>query len=157
VTDVHSPGQRSRNMAAIRSTNTKPELQLRSALFLLGYRYRLHGDLPGRPDIVLPRYGTVIFVHGCFWHMHNCRYGRVAPRTRSHFWSVKREANKARDARQRRALRRSGWRVLTVWECKMRDPNGAALVAAQIDRALRSGSAGATPLRRRQPLAGRTG
>lgn len=83
MTDVHTREQRSRNMAAIRSVNTKPEMRVRSLLHSLGYRFRLHRkDLPGKPDIVLPKYRTVIFVHGCFWHCHNCSYGRVVPRTR---------------------------------------------------------------------------
>ena len=119
--DVHSPATRSRNMAAIRSANTKPELRVRSALHALGFRFRLHRkDLPGRPDIVLPKYRTVIFVHGCFWHCHRCKYGSVVPATRAEFWAAKRAGNVARDRRNAAALRRLGWRVIVLWECKLR-------------------------------------
>jgi DNA mismatch endonuclease, patch repair protein len=119
--DVHSRATRSRNMAAIRSTNTKPEIRVRSALHALGYRFRLHRkDLPGRPDIVLPRLRTVIFVHGCFWHCHRCKYGSVVPATRADFWASKRAGNVARDRRNRAALRRAGWRVIVLWECEVR-------------------------------------
>jgi len=119
--DVHNPATRSRNMAAIRSANTKPEMRVRSALHALGYRFRLHRkDLPGRPDIVLPRLRTVIFVHGCFWHCHRCKYGSVVPATRADFWAAKRAGNVARDRRNRTALRKEGWRVCVLWECEVR-------------------------------------
>ena len=86
MADVHTPEQRSRNMAAIRGGDTKPEMRVRALLHALGYRFRLHRkDLPGKPDIVLPKYRTVIFVHGCFWHCHDCRYGSVVPSTRADF------------------------------------------------------------------------
>jgi len=129
--DVHTRQQRSRNMAAIRSSNTKPEVRVRSALHALGFRFRLHRkDLPGRPDIVLPKYSTVIFVHGCFWHCHRCRYGSVVPTTRAEFWAAKRQGNVARDRRNARALHRLGWRVLVVWECEVRnDAQAEARVA----------------------------
>lgn len=108
-------------MAAIRSANTKPEVRVRAALHALGYRFRLHRkDLPGRPDIVLPKYRTAIFVHGCFWHCHRCRYGSVVPATRADFWAAKRGGNVARDRRNAAALRKLGWRVLTLWECEVR-------------------------------------
>jgi DNA mismatch endonuclease (patch repair protein) len=126
MTDVHSAAARSRNMAAIRSTNTKPEMRVRSALHALGYRFRLHRkDLPGRPDIVLPRLRTVIFVHGCFWHCHRCQYGSVVPATRADFWAAKRAGNVARDRRNRAALRRAGWRVCVLWECEVRTAESA--------------------------------
>lgn len=119
MTDVHTREQRSRNMAAIRSVNTKPEMRVRSLLHSLGYRFRLHRkDLPGKPDIVLPKYRTVIFVHGCFWHCHNCSYGRVVPRTRAEFWATKRRGNVERDSRTSRELERAGWKVFIVWECQ---------------------------------------
>lgn len=119
MTDVHTPEQRSRNMAAIRGRNTKPEMRVRSLLHSLGYRYRLHRiDLPGKPDIVLPKYRTVIFVHGCFWHSHDCRWGLVIPITRSEFWKEKRQGTKERDARNILALEKLGWRVLVIWECQ---------------------------------------
>jgi DNA mismatch endonuclease (patch repair protein) len=89
----------------------------------MGYRYALHRkDLPGRPDVVLTRHQKIIFVHGCYWHMHNCRYGRVVPATRTEFWQTKRQGNVARDKRNLRKLRKSGWKVLVVWECQTRDP-----------------------------------
>ena len=123
MTDVHTPEQRSRNMAAIRGKDTKPEIIVRTALHALGYRFRLHRrDLPGTPDIVLPKYRTVIFVHGCFWHSHDCRYGRVTPATRSEFWSEKRAGTVARDQRKVMALKEQGWQVLTIWECETREP-----------------------------------
>ncbi|MFM7059080.1 MAG: very short patch repair endonuclease [Planctomycetota bacterium] len=123
MTDVHSPSQRSRNMARIRSKDTRPEIAVRRLVHRLGYRFRLHQtDLPGRPDLVLKRHGRVIFVHGCFWHCHNCRYGAVTPATNSEFWEAKRAANVARDRRNRRRLKDLGWNVLVVWECGTRDP-----------------------------------
>jgi DNA mismatch endonuclease (patch repair protein) len=107
-------------MAAIKGSNTKPELAVRSALHRAGLRFRLHRkDLPGRPDIVLPKYKTVIFVHGCFWHRHGCA-NSVMPKTRREFWEEKLEGNRRRDSRQQRALRSAGWRVLVVWECAVR-------------------------------------
>jgi DNA mismatch endonuclease, patch repair protein len=123
MTDVHTPEQRSRNMAAIRGKDTKPEIIVRTALHALGYRFRLHRkDLPGTPDIVLPKYKTAIFVHGCFWHSHDCRYGRVTPVTRSEFWSEKRAGTVARDQRKNQTLKEQGWQVLTIWECETREP-----------------------------------
>jgi DNA mismatch endonuclease (patch repair protein) len=122
MADVHTKEQRSRNMAAIRHRDTKPELIVRRIVHRLGYRFRLHRrDLPGRPDLVLSRHHAVIFVHGCFWHQHSCRYGRVAPATRAEFWKTKRDDNVARDTRNIRALRTMGWRVLVIWECWTRD------------------------------------
>jgi DNA mismatch endonuclease (patch repair protein) len=121
MTDVLTNEQRSRNMAAIRGKNTKPEMRVRSILHSLGYRFRLHRkDLPGKPDIVLPKYRTAVFVHGCFWHCHDCRYGRVAPATRPDFWEGKRRGNVERDERANRELEKIGWRVVTVWECETR-------------------------------------
>jgi len=129
MTDVHTAEQRSRNMAAIRGKNTKPEIRVRSVLHALGYRFRLHRkDLPGKPDIVLSGIHTVIFVHGCFWHSHDCRYGRVIPATRSEFWREKRGRTVERDLRKARALDELGWRVLTVWECETRDIDGLSQV-----------------------------
>lgn len=107
-------------MSKIRGKNTKPEKILRSALFSLGYRFRLHRkDLPGKPDIVLPKYKTVIFVHGCFWHYHaDCREGRV-PSTNSKFWKEKLEKNVNRDKQHNEKLSAAGWKVITVWECEV--------------------------------------
>ena len=105
-------------MAAIKGKNTKPEMAVRLLLDTLRVKYELHrSDLAGKPDIVLARRKRIIFVHGCFWHVHNCRYGRVKPSTNSSFWSDKRNKNRQRDARNKYALRKDGWKVLTVWEC----------------------------------------
>jgi DNA mismatch endonuclease (patch repair protein) len=110
-------------MAAIRGKDTKPEITVRSVLDALKVKYDLHrSDLPGKPDIILARRKKIIFVHGCFWHVHNCRYGRVEPVSNASFWSEKRGKTKQRDRRQRAALRKSGWRLLTVWECWTKQP-----------------------------------
>ena len=123
MTDVHSPEVRSRNMAAIRGKDTKPELIVRRELHADGFRYKLHDrSLPGKPDLVFPKYRAVVFVHGCFWHMHRCRYGRVKPKTNAEFWQEKREGNVARDRRNLKALRADGWQVLVIWECWVREP-----------------------------------
>lgn len=113
---------RSRNMATIRGKNTGPELAVRRILHAMGLRFRVHRkDLPGRPDIVLPRQSTVVFVHGCFWHRHEgCRYTST-PKTRLEFRQGKFDENLARDRRNRIALEEMGWRVLVVWECELRD------------------------------------
>jgi DNA mismatch endonuclease (patch repair protein) len=104
-------------MAAVRARDTKPERAVRAALFLAGYRYRLHRrDLPGSPDIVLPRYRTAVFVHGCFWHGHNCHRGR-RPTSNVEFWNTKLDRNRARDHANRIALETAGWTVVTIWEC----------------------------------------
>jgi len=122
MADVHSPEARSRNMAAIRSRNTKPEIAVRKIAHALGYRFRLSSRLPGRPDLVLPRYRKVIFVHGCFWHMHDCRHGRVKPATRPEFWLKKLQQNVERDNRVQKLLAAVGWRSLVIWECWLADP-----------------------------------
>jgi len=109
-------------MSRIRGKDTDPERKVRSIVHQLGFRFRLHvKDLPGSPDIVLPRLRKVIFVHGCFWHMHNCKYGRVTPATNSDFWKLKREGNRMRDLKTRRMLQKAGWKVVVVWECELRD------------------------------------
>jgi DNA mismatch endonuclease, patch repair protein len=124
MVDVHTKEQRSRNMSAIRGKNTKPEICVRSLLHSMGYRFRLHRkDIPGKPDIVLPGYNAVVFVHGCFWHCHECRFGAVRPATRSGFWAEKRQSNVARDLRNKLALEALGWRVMVVWECQTKDLN----------------------------------
>jgi DNA mismatch endonuclease (patch repair protein) len=110
-------------MSAIRGAHTKPEMIVRSLAHRLGYRFRLHRrDLPGKPDLVFPAQRKVIFVHGCFWHMHDCRYGSVTPATNAEFWQNKRMSNVERDARHLKSLRQDGWRVLIVWECETREP-----------------------------------
>lgn len=121
--DKVSPDQRSRNMAAVRGRDTGPEVAVRRMIHWLGLRFRLHrSDLPGRPDIVLPRHRSVVLVHGCFWHGHSCTRGKV-PTSNTAFWLPKLERNKQRDAEQVRALRKLGWRVLVVWECETKRPD----------------------------------
>ena len=138
MADVLTPEQRSRCMAAIRSRDTTPELRVRRALHVLGYRYRLHrSDLPGKPDIVLSRFRTVIFIHGCFWHMHDCKIGRPKPATNASFWEEKRCRNAVRDTQNVQALRREGWRVFTVWECQTRSAELLARAVTIIDKRLR--------------------
>ena len=120
--DVLTKEQRSRNMAAIKGKNTAPELLVRSIIHRMGFRFGLHRrDLSGKPDIVLTSRKKLIFVHGCFWHIHNCRYGRVVPATNAEFWHAKRQSNVQRDKRNRKHLRDSGWEVLTIWECWTKD------------------------------------
>jgi len=107
-------------MAAIRGKDTKPEMVVRRAIHAVGLRYRLHhSELLGRPDIVLPRLRTVVFVHGCFWHAHACRGARL-PMTRREWWRRKLEANVTRDARTRQFLRAAGWHVEVIWECELK-------------------------------------
>ncbi len=114
--------QRSRNMSAIKSKNTKPEIAVRKLLHSMGYRFRLHRkDLPGSPDIVLPKYKTVIFVHGCFWHRHeNCKYAST-PKTRQEFWEAKFRENINRDKLNQENLSSKGWKIIIVWECEIKD------------------------------------
>ena len=110
-------------MPHLRRWTTRPEITVRSLLDAMRVRYQVHrSDLYGKPDIVLPRRKKVIFVDGCYWHVHRCRYGRVKPATNSRFWWDKREQTRRRDKRNRRALRKTGWEVLVVWECGIRRP-----------------------------------
>lgn len=121
MADVHSKKVRSYNMSRIKAKDTKPEMLVRSFLHRNGFRYSLHNKtLPGKPDIVLKKYKTVIFVHGCFWHGHkNCKYF-VVPKTRTKWWTNKINRNKANDEKAVKALRKDGWKVITVWECKLK-------------------------------------
>ena len=120
MADRLTQDQRRLNMSRVRAKNTRPELAVRRLLHSAGFRYRLHRlDLPGRPDVALPRYRAAVFVHGCFWHGHNCSLFRV-PATRTEFWSAKIEANRRRDASAVTALAEAGWRSLWVWECALR-------------------------------------
>lgn len=129
MADVHTPEQRSFNMSRIRSRNTRPEMLVRSLVHSMGYRYRLHRkDLPGKPDLVFPSRKKIIFVHGCFFHMHACRYGNVTPKTNADFWQKKRLSNVERDRRSIAALEEAGWKVLTVWECETKDTERMAAV-----------------------------
>ncbi|PVD53596.1 very short patch repair endonuclease [Terrimonas sp.] len=120
MADVHSKAVRSYNMSKIRSKNTRPELVVRKYLFAQGFRYRLHSKtLPGKPDIVLPKYRTAIFVHGCFWHGHEgCKY-YVVPKTRTEWWLNKIGRNKQLDAENENKLRKSKWKVITIYECEL--------------------------------------
>ncbi|MBE70086.1 MAG: very short patch repair endonuclease [Thalassospira sp.] len=118
--DIVSPATRSRMMSGIRSKNTKPEQVIRSALHREGFRFRLHRkDLPGHPDLVLPRYKAIVFVHGCFWHGHDCHLFRL-PSSRQEFWNEKIGKNRARDQEQHAALLEAGWRIATIWECALK-------------------------------------
>lgn len=120
MVDVVDSAIRSRMMSGIRGRNTKPEILIRSLLHRRGFRFRLHvRELPGRPDIVLPRYHAVVFVHGCFWHGHDCPLFRW-PKTRPDFWREKIGRNRVNDTRVREALQASGWRIGIVWECALR-------------------------------------
>lgn len=142
MVDTVSATERSRIMAAVKSRDTKPELLVRRLVHGLGYRFRLdRRDLPGRPDIVLPGLHKIINVHGCFWHKHSCRHGRILPASNVEYWSWKRLRNAARDRLNLMELYRSGWRVLIVWECQTRD---VGKLTARIRRFL-----SATPRRRR--------
>lgn len=119
MTDTITPEQRSQLMARVRDRDTKPEMIVRRLVHGNGFRYRLHvRDLPGCPDLVLPRHGKVIFVHGCFWHQHRCKRGNRQPKSNADYWNAKLERNRKRDAKHRRELRKLGWQVLIVWECE---------------------------------------
>lgn len=121
MADVHDIKTRSYNMSRIRATNTKPELLVRKFLHAQGFRYKLHDKtLPGKPDLVLPKYKTVIFIHGCFWHGHtNCRYF-VIPKTRTDWWLNKINANSSNDVKAVKALKKDGWKIITIWECDLK-------------------------------------
>ncbi len=119
--DVHSRAVRSKNMAAIRGKDTRPEVVVRKYLFSQGFRYRKNDSgLPGKPDIVLPKYHTVIFVNGCFWHHHDCRYF-VWPKNNAEFWKEKISRNVERDNANVEKLIESGWHVIIIWECKLKN------------------------------------
>jgi DNA mismatch endonuclease (patch repair protein) len=120
VADIVDAATRSRMMGSIRGKNTQPEILVRRMLHARGFRFRLHDrKLPGTPDLVLPRYRAVVFVSGCFWHGHDCRFFRM-PATRPDFWRAKIERNRTNDERARNALLEAGWRCATVWECALR-------------------------------------
>lgn len=126
-TDVFSRSKRSEIMRAVKGRDTAPEIGLRKALFAKGFRYRLNDKrLPGSPDIVLPKHNAVIFVHGCFWHGHDCARGSRRPKTNAAYWREKIARNRERDRRAIAALRRLGWRVKISWECDLQDVTGAA-------------------------------
>ena len=121
MADVHDKATRSYNMSRIRSRNTKPEMLVRKFLHAKGFRYRLHDkNLPGKPDIVLPKYKTFIFIHGCFWHGHkDCKYF-IVPKTRTEWWLNKINSNVANDTKAGRALKKDGWKIISLWECNLK-------------------------------------
>jgi len=120
MADFMTPSERSQRMSRIKGKDTRPELLVRKALHAKGFRFRVNvANLPGRPDIVMRKYATVVLVHGCYWHAHNCQNGRI-PSTNPLFWKEKFLSNRRRDARNARKLRQLGWRVCVVWECQLR-------------------------------------
>lgn len=141
--DVFTPAKRSEIMSRVRSKNTKPELFVRSLLHAMGYRFRLHRkDLPGSPDVVLPKHRTAVFVHGCFWHQHpGCRKATI-PKNNSAFWEAKLTRNRERDLEARRKLEELGWNVVVLWECEVK--KAAATDAEHLRTALRDGISGGT-------------
>ena len=128
MADVHAPAQRSFNMSRIRGRDTKPEVLLRSLLHRAGLRFRKNvRSLPGKPDIVLPKYRAIVNVHGCYWHRHTgCRF-TTTPATRTSFWLKKFRGTVERDRKAEEVLRQRGWRVFTVWECELRENPAAAM------------------------------
>ena len=125
MADVHTKEIRSYNMSRIKGKNTKPEMLVRKFLYANGFRYKLHDkSLPGKPDIVLPKYKTVIFVNGCFWHGHtNCKYF-VVPKTRTEWWLNKINGNIANDAKAAKALKKEAWKIINLWECNLKGVKG---------------------------------
>ena len=120
MSDVLTPEQRSYNMSRIRGRDTKPEMVVRRLVHGLGFRYRLHvSALPGKPDLVFPSRHKIIFVHGCYWHRHKCRFGRVVPSTNKEFWLNKFNRNIECDRRAMKLLKKKGWDVLVIWECQV--------------------------------------
>ena len=142
MADVHDEKTRSYNMSRIKGSNTKPESIVRKYLFSHGYRYRKNDKrYPGTPDIVLPKYKTVVFVNGCFWHKHDgCRYF-VWPQNNAEFWKEKIESNVARDQRDYRLLREAGWRVIVIWECELKK-NQVDQTLQKLDKSIRMGFGG---------------
>lgn len=127
MTDIVDPMTRSRMMSGIRGKNTKPELIVRSLLHKQGFRFRLHKkDLPGTPDLVLPKYRAVIFIHGCFWHGHDCSFFKL-PASRTDFWQKKIQGNRLRDIRCLQELQKMGWRSLVIWECAIRGKSSSSM------------------------------
>jgi DNA mismatch endonuclease (patch repair protein) len=142
LTDVYSPEKRSAVMRRVKGQGTTPEKTVRRLLTALGARYRLHRkDLPGKPDIVMPGRKVAIFVHGCFWHGHDCARGSRVPKQNRDYWTAKVSRNKARDAAAHEALTASGWRVETLWECELKDEPA---VTARLDSLLQAASASNT-------------
>lgn len=134
MADVLTPAQRSYNMSRIKSKDTKPEELVRKYLFSRGLRYRKNDkQLPGHPDIVFPKYHTIVFVHGCFWHLHeNCKYARL-PKSNVDFWKEKLTRNRERDLREQEELRNMGWKVIVVWECQLKGDKRAEMLSSLYD------------------------
>ena len=138
--DFLTPEERSIRMAAIHSASTKPEIQLRHKLWHHGFRYRMNDKrLPGKPDIVLPKYHSVIFIHGCFWHGHKDCKNYTVPKTNTDFWIAKVARNQERDQRVWRELEAAGWSVIIVWECELKKANLEATIARVEDEIKRNG------------------
>ncbi len=134
MVDIVDAKTRSRMMAGIRSQRTRPEMFVRSSLHRRGFRFGWSsGALVGRPDIVLPRWRVLVFVHGCFWHMHGCNLSRV-PDSNRDFWAEKLSANKVRDEKAARKQMEAGWRILTVWECSLRGASASRMFEAKVDQ-----------------------
>jgi DNA mismatch endonuclease (patch repair protein) len=134
MTDRVTQAQRSRTMAAVRGADTAPEMYVRKQLFAAGFRYRLHvAGLPGRPDIVLPRWKLAVFVHGCFWHGHSCARGK-RPMTNTAFWNAKLDANIRRDRRNRAALKAAGWRSIVIWQCGLQRASAKLVKLLEAER-----------------------
>ncbi len=131
MTDVHDPKTRSYNMSRIRSKDTKPEMLVRKYLFAQGFRYRLHDkNLPGKPDLVFPKYKTVLFINGCFWHGHEgCKY-YVVPQTNKDRWTEKIRKNKANDEKSYSKLKELGYKIIVVWECELKSTKKEATLNA---------------------------
>lgn len=136
MADVLTAEQRHLNMSRIKGKDTKPEMMIRRGLHARGLRFRLHDrSLPGRPDLVLRKYNTAVFIHGCFWHAHGCFMSKI-PATRRDFWEAKLAANAARDHKAVEAMQSSGWRVIVIWECALRGPRrwpGDAVIDHAVD------------------------
>ena len=137
MADNHRKEIRSYNMSQIKGKNTKPEMLVRKFLHATGFRYRLHSkNLPGKPDIILPKYKTVIFVHGCFWHGHKmCKYF-VLPETNTSFWLNKINGNISRDVLVKKALKKEKWKVITIWQCKLKNDKIEKTLTALVNNIL---------------------
>lgn len=135
MADVHNKATRSYNMSQIRSSNTQPEMLVRKFLHANGYRYSLHNKkLPGKPDIALNKYKIIVFIHGCFWHGHaNCKYFKI-PQTRTQWWTDKINTNKANDAKAVKALKKEGWKVIVVWECRLKSAKVERTLTALLNK-----------------------